>query len=148
MNLNNFFAGLGIHAPLSAAIRPLSGYHWELVFALIQAMSIFLVVAYLYCKSPAFKPFTTDVLGRRDRFYRYAFFAAISIMGTYLGLPVRDATANIWAIGPVLAAQVVITAALSSLPLSGNFPRTEHPILKAKGRTVEIKSCSWRGIEG
>jgi hypothetical protein len=47
MNLNSFLAGLGIHPPLSAATRPLSGYHWELVFALIQAMSIFLMEAYL-----------------------------------------------------------------------------------------------------
>jgi carbon starvation protein CstA len=53
MNLNSFLAGLGFHPPLSAATRPLSGYHWELVFALVQAMSIFPMVAYLYCKSPA-----------------------------------------------------------------------------------------------
>lgn len=75
----------------------------KLLFALIQAMSVFLVVAYLYCKSPAFKPLTTDSLRVRDKLYLYFFFAAISIMGTYLGLPVRDAIANTRAIGPVLA---------------------------------------------
>ncbi|HAA03221.1 MAG TPA: sensor histidine kinase [Syntrophobacteraceae bacterium] len=103
MDLKSFLDGLGFHSPLSPAIRPLSGYHWDLLFALIQAMSIFLVVAYLYCKSPAFKPFTTHVLGRRDRLYLYVFFSLISIMGTYLGLPVKDAIANTRAIGPVLA---------------------------------------------
>ncbi len=75
----------------------------KLLFSLIQAMSVFLVVAYLYCKSPAFKPLTTDSLRIRDKIYLYFFFAAISIMGTYLGLPVRDAIANTRAIGPVLA---------------------------------------------
>jgi two-component system LytT family sensor kinase len=74
-----------------------------LLFSLVQAMSVFLVVAYLYCKSPAFKPLTTAVLSRRHKIYLYFFFSAISMMGTYLGLPVRDALANTRAIGPVLA---------------------------------------------
>ncbi len=75
----------------------------RLLFALIQAMSVFLVVAYLYCKSPAFRPLTAESLRLRDKLYLYFFFSAISIMGTYLGLPVRDAIANTRAIGPVLA---------------------------------------------
>ena len=66
-------------------------------------MSVFLVVAYLYCKSPWFKPLTTETLRVRDRIYLYFFFSAISMMGTYLGLPVHDALANTRAIGPVLA---------------------------------------------
>jgi len=70
---------------------------------LIQAMSIFIVVAYLYCKSPWFKPLTTESLSSKDKVYLYFFFSAISIMGTYLGLPVQDAIANTRAIGPVLA---------------------------------------------
>src|SRR5512142_1510876 len=75
----------------------------KLLFSLIQAMSVFLVVAYLYCKSPAFKPLASDSLRRRDKLYLYFFFSAISIMGTYLGMPVHDAIANTRAIGPVLA---------------------------------------------
>src|SRR5512142_1675860 len=75
----------------------------KLLFSLIQAMSVFLVVAYLYCKSPAFKPLASDSLRRRDKLYLYFFFSAISIMGTYLGMPVSDAIANTRAIGPVLA---------------------------------------------
>ena len=39
----------------------------------------------------------------RDKVYLYFFFSAISMMGTYLGLPVNDALANTRAIGPVLA---------------------------------------------
>lgn len=74
-----------------------------LLFSLVQTMSIFLVVAYLYCKSPAFKPLTIEILRIRDKIYLFFFFSAISMMGTYLGLPVHDALANTRAIGPVLA---------------------------------------------
>jgi two-component system, LytTR family, sensor kinase len=75
----------------------------ELLFHLIQAMSVFLVIAYLYCKSPWFKPLTTDSFRTRDKIYLYFFFSAVSILGTYLGIPVHDAIANTRAIGPVLA---------------------------------------------
>lgn len=75
----------------------------KLLFALVQTMSIFLVVAYLYSKSPAFRPLTIESLKLRHKFYLYFFFSAISLMGTYLGLPVQDALANTRAIGPVLA---------------------------------------------
>lgn len=38
----------------------------KILFLLIQTMSVFLVVAYLYCKSPWFKPLTTEALRLRD----------------------------------------------------------------------------------
>jgi two-component system LytT family sensor kinase len=75
----------------------------NILFSLVQTMSVFLVVAYLYCKSPAFKPLTTESLRLRDKVYLYFFFSVISLMGTYLGVPVHDALANTRAIGPVLA---------------------------------------------
>ncbi|MHC1742458.1 MAG: LytS/YhcK type 5TM receptor domain-containing protein [Syntrophobacteraceae bacterium] len=75
----------------------------RLLLSLMQTMSVFLVVAYLYSKSPGFKPLTTDPLTRRHKVYLYLFFSLISLMGTYLGLPVQDALANTRAIGPVLA---------------------------------------------
>jgi two-component system LytT family sensor kinase len=75
----------------------------KLLFSLVEAMSVFLVIAYLYCKSPGFKPLMGESLRRRDKLYLYVFFSAISVMGTYLGLPVSDAIANTRAIGPVLA---------------------------------------------
>jgi len=66
-------------------------------------MAVFLVVAYIYSKSPWFKPLTSENLSTRDKIYLYFFFSAISMMGTYLGLPIHDALANTRAIGPVLA---------------------------------------------
>ena len=66
-------------------------------------MAVFLVVAYIYSKSPWFRPLTNENLSTRDKVYLYFFFSAISMMGTYMGLPVHDALANTRAIGPVLA---------------------------------------------
>lgn len=75
----------------------------KLLLALVEAMSFFLLVAYLYCKSPVFRPLRPGSLGARDKLFLFAFFAALSVLGTYLGLPVRGAIANTRAIGPVLA---------------------------------------------
>jgi two-component system LytT family sensor kinase len=75
----------------------------KLLSSLIQTMSVFLVVAYLYCKSPGFKTLTSVVPSVRQKLYFYFFFSVISMMGTYLGLPAHGALANTRAIGPVLA---------------------------------------------
>ncbi|MDI6726685.1 MAG: sensor histidine kinase [Smithellaceae bacterium] len=75
----------------------------EILFRLTQAMSVFVVIAYLYCKSPLFKSLTTESIRTRDRLYLYLVFSSLSILGTFLGVPVQDAIANTRAIGPVLA---------------------------------------------
>jgi two-component system LytT family sensor kinase len=75
----------------------------KLVFALLQQMSVFLVIAYLFTKSPAFRPLTGETLRPRHKFLLYFIFSAFSILGTYFGLPIRDAIANTRAIGAVLA---------------------------------------------
>lgn len=72
-------------------------------FSLLQTMAVFLVVGYLYCKSPWFRPLTNDHLSVKDKIYLYFFFSGLSILGTYLGHPVQDALANTRAIGPTLA---------------------------------------------
>jgi len=75
----------------------------KLIFALLQQMSVFLVIAYLFSKSPAFRPLTGETLRVKHKILLYFIFSAFSIMGTYFGLPVRDAIANTRAIGAVLA---------------------------------------------
>ena len=75
----------------------------EILFRMTQAMAVFVVVAYIYCKSPLFRSLTTDAIRTRDRIYLYLAFSSLSILGTYLGVPVHDAIANTRAIGPVLA---------------------------------------------
>ncbi|HKK01320.1 MAG TPA: sensor histidine kinase [Desulfuromonadales bacterium] len=75
----------------------------KLILALLQQMSVFLVFAYLFTKSPAFRPLTSDSLRPRQKFLLYFVFSVFSILGTYFGLPVKGAIANTRAIGAVLA---------------------------------------------
>ncbi len=75
----------------------------EILFRMTQAMSVFVVIAYIYCKSPLFKSLTTDTISAIDKIYLYGVFSCLSILGTYLGTPVHDAIANTRAIGAVLA---------------------------------------------
>lgn len=78
----------------------------KLLFSLIQVASFFLFVAYAYANSPMFRLRRLETIARRDLIILYLFFSAISIGGTYLGLPIHGALANTRAIGPVLAGLV------------------------------------------
>lgn len=73
------------------------------IFALLQQMSVFLVIAYLFTKSPFFKSFSIGNLDRKQVILLYFIFSIFSILGTYFGLPINDAIANTRAIGAVLA---------------------------------------------
>ncbi|OQY21685.1 MAG: sensor histidine kinase [Desulfobacteraceae bacterium 4572_35.2] len=75
----------------------------NLILDLLQQMSVFLVIAYIFTKSPAFRPLTSETMHPRHKVLLYGIFSTFSIMGTYFGLPVQDAIANTRAIGPVLA---------------------------------------------
>ncbi len=73
------------------------------VFALLQQMSVFLVIAYLFTKSPFFRSFHLHTLHPRTQLLLYFIFSSFSILGTYFGLPINDAIANTRAIGATLA---------------------------------------------
>ena len=73
------------------------------IFALLQQMSVFLVIAYLFTKSPFFSSFHLQTLHFRQVLLLYFTFSIFSILGTYFGLQVNDAIANTRAIGAVLA---------------------------------------------
>ena len=75
----------------------------KLLFALIQVVSFFLLVAYVYCKSPAYRLRRSEALGLGQKVALFVFFSLISMGGTYLGVKVHGAIANARAIGPVLA---------------------------------------------
>jgi two-component system LytT family sensor kinase len=75
----------------------------KLLFPLIQVVSFFLLVAYVYCKSPAYRLRRAEALGAGQKLALFLFFALISMGGTYLGVKVNGAIANARAIGPVLA---------------------------------------------
>lgn len=74
----------------------------ELIFSLLQQLSVYLVIAYLLSKTPLFMPLTT-VSGRlSQRFSCYVLFSLFCILGTYFGLNIEDAIANTRAIGAVM----------------------------------------------
>ncbi len=107
----------------------------RILISLMEAMSVFLVLSYLYCSSPALPSRRGDRLPARSKLSVYLFFSSVSIMGTYLGIRVLggEAIANTRAVGSVLAgliggpalgAAVGATAGLQRLTLGGGaaFP--------------------------
>ena len=74
----------------------------ELIFSLLQQLSVYLVLAYLLSKTPLFMPLTS-ISGRlSQRFTCYILFSLFCILGTYFGLHIEDAIANTRAIGAVM----------------------------------------------
>jgi two-component system LytT family sensor kinase len=97
---------------------------------LFQTLSAFLVLFYLYCESPAFRPLSTDWSHPRGKTRLYIFFTGITILGNYLGTPVLKGGAllNARAVGstlagllggPILGALVGATAGLHRMTLGG-----------------------------
>ncbi len=72
---------------------------------LFQTLSAFLVLFYLYCESPAFRPIASDWARPHGRLRLYLVFTSIAILGNYLGTPVLKGGAilNSRAVGSVLA---------------------------------------------
>lgn len=74
----------------------------ELTFALLQQLSVYLVVVYLISKTPVFTPLTSLSGHLSHRITCYIIFSLFCILGTYLGLGVENAIANTRAIGAVI----------------------------------------------
>lgn len=95
----------------------------KLVFDLMQQMSVFLVIAYLFTKTPAFRSLTSEAFGLRQKIVLYFAFSAFSILGTYFGLPIQDAIANTRAIGAVLAGLIGGPLLGTAVGLTGGLHR-------------------------
>ncbi|WP_303721033.1 sensor histidine kinase [Malonomonas rubra] len=78
----------------------------ELILQLLQQLSIFLVIAYLFSKSPAFKPLTEKQLSAKNKLLLYFIFSGFSVLGAHFELPIEGAIANTGVIGAVLAGLV------------------------------------------
>jgi len=74
----------------------------ELIFSLLQQLSVYLVIAYLLSKTPLFMPLTTLSGHFSQRLACYVVFSLFCIMGTYFGLAIENAIANTRAIGAVM----------------------------------------------
>jgi two-component system LytT family sensor kinase len=72
---------------------------------LTEALAVFLVIFYLYCRSPAFRPLKPDWPRPRGKIRLYLVFTGIAILGNYLGVPVvgGQAIVNARAVGSTLA---------------------------------------------
>jgi len=73
------------------------------LFDLLQQMAIFLLIAYLFSKSPAFKPLASDTLLVKHKLFLFFIFSGFATLGSYVGLPIHDAVFNASAIGNVIA---------------------------------------------
>lgn len=74
----------------------------ELVFSLLQQLSVYLVIAYLLSKTLLFMPLITVSGHFSQRIACYVVFSLFCILGTYFGLSIENAIANTRAIGAVL----------------------------------------------
>ncbi len=75
----------------------------NILINLFKEIAVFLVIAYLFSKTPAFKLLLTRKFNRNYFFTLYVIFSAVSIIGTYFGVPVEGAIANNRVIGAVIA---------------------------------------------
>ncbi|BDA14226.1 sensor histidine kinase [Aeromonas caviae] len=74
----------------------------QLVLSLLQQMSVSLVIAYLFSKSPLLRPLANYSVRLPHKVLIYVIFSCFCILGTYVGLDINDAIANTRAVGAVL----------------------------------------------
>ncbi|KAE9624341.1 sensor histidine kinase [Aeromonas veronii] len=74
----------------------------QLVLSLLQQMSVSLVIAYLFSKSPLLRPLANYSVRLPHKILIYIIFSSFCILGTYVGLDIDDAIANTRAVGAVL----------------------------------------------
>jgi two-component system, LytTR family, sensor kinase len=102
----------------------------RLVFSFVEVLSVFLVVFYLYCRSPAFRPLKAEWPRPRGKIRLYLVFSFIGILGNVLGIPVvgGEAIVNARAVGstlagllggPILGVLVGATAGLHRITMGG-----------------------------
>ena len=77
----------------------------KIAIQLVEVLAVFVVIFYLYCRSPAFRPLMPDWPRPRGKVRLYLVFSGIAILGNYLGVPVVEGQAivNARAVGAVLA---------------------------------------------
>ncbi|WP_087019093.1 sensor histidine kinase [Thaumasiovibrio subtropicus] len=74
----------------------------DLIFSLLQQLSVYLVIAYLLSKTPLFMPLMSVSGSGSQRLTCYVLFSLFCVLGTYFGLQIQDAIANTRAIGAVM----------------------------------------------
>ena len=75
----------------------------ELLFTLFKSMSVIVTFAYILSRLSSVKHIFTNNFNRYEKIFLTVFFAVLSILGTFLGIIIMDAYANIRAIGALMA---------------------------------------------
>ena len=100
------------------------------LLSFVEVLAVFLVVFYLYCRSPAFRPLRSDWPRPRGKVRLYLVFSLVGVLGNFLGIPVvgGEAIVNARAVGstlagllggPVLGVLVGATAGLHRVSMGG-----------------------------
>ncbi|WP_115718921.1 sensor histidine kinase [Gallaecimonas mangrovi] len=74
----------------------------QLVLPLFQQMSVYLLIVYVFSKTPLFRPLASLSSWPIHKLMVYAIFSGFCIMGTYFGQQTLGAVANTRAIGAIL----------------------------------------------
>lgn len=100
----------------------------NILINLLKEIAFFLVIAYLFSKTPIFRLLLTKDFNFKDYLKLYVFFTIMSILGTYMGIPINGAIANNRVIGatiagliggPVLGFSVGLTAGIHRYFIGG-----------------------------
>lgn len=75
----------------------------EVLFTLFKSMSVIVTFAYILSRIKSVKDIFSQKFNFYEKIFLTIFFAVLSIMGTFLGLIIMDAYANIRAIGALMA---------------------------------------------
>lgn len=75
----------------------------ELLFTLFKSMSVIATFAYVLSRFNSIKHVLNNKFNKYEKIFLTIFFALLSIIGTFLGIVVMDAYANIRAIGALMA---------------------------------------------
>ena len=75
---------------------------FELLFTLFKSISVIATFAYILSRFSSVKHIFANNFNKYEKIFLTIFFAIVSIMGTYLGIIIMDAYANIRAIGALM----------------------------------------------
>ncbi|WP_242674474.1 sensor histidine kinase [Marinobacter halodurans] len=90
---------------------------------LLQQMSVYLLIAYLFSKTPLFRPLANLSNWPIHKLMVYAIFSGFCILGTYFGQQTLDAIANTRAIGAILGGLLGGPLVGTAVGLSGGLHR-------------------------
>ncbi|SDN12680.1 5TMR of 5TMR-LYT, partial [Halanaerobium congolense] len=74
----------------------------ELLFTLFKSMSVIATFAYILSRLSSVKHIFDDNFNKYEKIFLTIFFAVLSITGTFLGIIIMNAYANIRAIGALM----------------------------------------------